>query len=82
MIDIKDMSHAPPIGEIDDSIGLSLFDRFCQYMNTEYKAIRKIEYSKDVWARGWNVWKICFHTYPKRFWKCTTIQKKATDRDG
>ena len=20
-----------------------------------YKAIRKIEYSKDVWARGWNV---------------------------
>lgn len=24
-------------------------------MDTEYKAIRKIEYSKDVWARGWNV---------------------------
>ena len=24
-------------------------------MDREYQAIRKIEYSKDVWARGWNV---------------------------
>lgn len=55
MIDIKDMSHAPSLEEIDDYIGLPLFDTFCQYMDTEYKAIRKIEYSKDVWARGWNV---------------------------
>ena len=24
-------------------------------MDEEYQAVRKIEYSKDVWARGWNV---------------------------
>ncbi len=55
MIDIKDISHAPSLGEIGAYIGFSLFDTFCQYMDTEYKAIRKIEYSKDAWARGWNV---------------------------
>ena len=55
MIDIKDISHAPSLGEIGAYIGFPLFDTFCQYMDTEYKAIRKIEYSKDVWARGWNV---------------------------
>lgn len=55
MIDIKDISHAPSLGEIGAYIGLPLFDTFCLYMDTEYKAIRKIEYSKDVWARGWNV---------------------------
>lgn len=55
MIDIKDISHAPSLGEIGDYIGLPLFGTFVQYMDTEYKAIRKIEYSKDVWAHGWNV---------------------------
>ena len=55
MVDIKDISHAPSLGEIGAYIGFPLFDTFCQYMDTEYKAIRKIEYSKDVWARGWNV---------------------------
>lgn len=55
MIDIKDISHAPSLGEIGAYIGLPLFDTFCLYMDTKYKAIRKIEYSKDVWARGWNV---------------------------
>lgn len=55
MIDIKDMSHEPSLGEIGAYIGLPLFGAFVQYMDTEYKAICKIEYSKDVWARGWNV---------------------------
>lgn len=32
-----------------------LFDEFYQYMNEKYKSICKVEYSKDVWARGWNV---------------------------
>ena len=41
--------------EIGDSIGLPLFEVFCRYMDEEYQAVRKIEYSKDVWARGWNV---------------------------
>ena len=55
MIDIKDINHAPSLGEIDTYIGLPLFGAFVQYMDTEYKAIRKIEYSKDVWVRGWNI---------------------------
>ena len=55
MIDIKDMGYSPSIAEIVDSIGLPLFEVFCRYMDEEYQAVRKIEYSKDVWARGWNV---------------------------
>ena len=55
MIDIKDMGYSPSIAEIGDSIGLTLFELFCRYMDEEYQAVRKIEYSKDVWARGWNV---------------------------
>lgn len=54
-IDIKDMSYSPSIKEIGDYIGLPLFRTFCYYMDKEYQAIRKSEYSKDVWARGWNV---------------------------
>lgn len=55
MIDITDMYYVPSIGEIGAYIGLPLFKEFCQHMETEYRAIRKIEYSKDVWARGWNL---------------------------
>ena len=55
MIDIKDISYAPSIREIGDYIGRILFETFCQYMDTEYKAVCKIEFSKDVWAKGWNV---------------------------
>ena len=55
MIDIKDMGYSPSIAEIGDSIGLPLFEVFCRYMDEEYQAVRKIGYSKDVWARGWNV---------------------------
>ena len=43
MIDIKDISYAPSLGEIGDYIGLPLFGTFVQYMDTEYKAICKIE---------------------------------------
>lgn len=49
------MGYSPSIAEIGDSIGLPLFEVFCRYMDEEYQAVRKIEYSKDVWARGWNV---------------------------
>ena len=55
MVDIKDMSYTPSIDEIGAYIGLPLFQKLCQYMDDEYQAIRKIEYSKDVWERGWNV---------------------------
>ena len=55
MIDIEEMSHVPVLGEIGSYIGIPLFEAFCQYMDAEYKAVCRIEYSKDVWARGWNV---------------------------
>lgn len=55
MLDLKDINHIPSISEISDYIGNSLFDRFYQFMDDEYKALCKIEYSKDVWAPGWNI---------------------------
>lgn len=55
MLDLKDINYVPDINEISDYIGNSLFDQFFQFMNSEYKALCKIEYSKDVWARGWNI---------------------------
>ena len=55
MIDIKDINYVPSISEISGYIENSAFDELYQHMNNEYKAVCKIEYSKDVWARGWNV---------------------------
>lgn len=55
MLDLKDINYMPDIFEISNYIGNSLFDSFCEFMDREYKALRKIEYSKDVWARGWNI---------------------------
>ncbi len=55
MLDLKDINYMPNIDEISDYIGNPLFDQFCKFMDSEYKALRKFEYSKDVWARGWNI---------------------------
>lgn len=55
MLDLKDINYVPNIAEISDYIGNSLFDQFYQFMDSEYKSLCKIEYSKDVWARGWNI---------------------------
>jgi len=55
VINIKDINYAPNISEISSYIENPIFDEFYQYMNDKYKAVCKIEYSKDVWARGWNV---------------------------
>ena len=55
MLDLKDINYMPDIFEISNYIGNPLFDSFCEFMDREYKALRKIEYSKDVWARGWNI---------------------------
>lgn len=55
MINIKDINYVPNISEISVYIENSAFDELYQNMNNEYKAVCKIEYSKDVWARGWNV---------------------------
>lgn len=55
MINIKDIDYVPNIREISNYIENPIFDEFYQYMNDTYRAICRIEYSKDVWARGWNV---------------------------
>ena len=55
MIDIKDMNYEPNMAEIGELINNSLFTELCQHLEKEYKALCKIEYSKDVWLRGWNI---------------------------
>ena len=55
MLDLKNINYMPDIYEMSDYIGNPLFNQFCEFMDREYKALRKIEYSKDVWARGWNI---------------------------
>lgn len=55
MVDIKDINYQPHMEEICTVINNPLFQELCQYMETEYKALCKIEYSKDVWQRGWNI---------------------------
>ena len=49
MINIKDINYVPNISEISGYIENSAFDELYQHMNNEYKAVCKIEYSKDVW---------------------------------
>lgn len=49
MIDIKDINYVPNISEVSGYIENSAFDELYQHMNNEYKAVCKIEYSKDVW---------------------------------
>ncbi|NBK98834.1 MAG: DUF3788 domain-containing protein [Erysipelotrichia bacterium] len=55
MIDIKDMNHKPNIEEMGAYINNPLFTELCRHLEKEYKALCKIEYSKDVWLRGWNI---------------------------
>lgn len=55
MLDLRDINYIPTIKEISGYIENPLFDRFLEFMNTEYKPLCRIEYSKDVWFRGWNI---------------------------
>ncbi|WP_245570815.1 DUF3788 domain-containing protein [Anaerovorax odorimutans] len=55
MLNLKDINYQPNIQEISEYINNSIFTQFYNFINNEYKAICKIEYSKDVWARGWNI---------------------------
>lgn len=55
MIHLQDINYKPSIHEIDKYIENPVFDQFFQYMNDEYKALCKIDYSKDVWYPGWNI---------------------------
>lgn len=50
-----DINKCPTICEISKYINNKLFEQFFHYINEEYKALSKIEYSKDTYAQGWNI---------------------------
>lgn len=87
MIDIKDINHEPSITEIETFIGNPLFGQFCRHMDEEYKALRRIEYSKDTWARGWNVKfrkagrGLCV-VYPKERWFTVLVVVGKKEKDS
>ena len=49
MIDLKDINHQPTMMEIEEYIGNDVFNQIFNFIQSEYKALYKIEYSKDVW---------------------------------
>lgn len=55
MLDTKNMDYKPTIAELESYISNPMFEGLLEHMQTEYKALRKVEYSKDVWLRGWNI---------------------------
>ncbi|WP_044294487.1 DUF3788 domain-containing protein [Robinsoniella peoriensis] len=55
MIDIKDMNYKPNMEELSTFINNPFFAELCRHLKNDYKALCKIEYSKDVWLRGWNI---------------------------
>ena len=55
MIDIDDKSYQPNIEEISNFVDNALFDELCRYMDREYQALVKIEYSGDKVLLGWNL---------------------------
>ncbi|OYP11621.1 uncharacterized protein DUF3788 [Lachnotalea glycerini] len=55
MIDIRDMNYESNMEEMSTFINNPLFAELCQHLENEYKVLCKIEYSKDVWLRGWNI---------------------------
>ena len=54
-MDLKDINHQPTLEEIASYISNDIYNQFMVYMDEEYKALCKIEYSKDVYFKGWNV---------------------------
>lgn len=76
MLDIKDINYEPNMVEIGALINNPLFTQLCHHLEKEYKALCKIEYSKDVWLRGWNIkfkkaGKSLCTVYPKE--QCFTV---------
>lgn len=55
MIDIEDKNYQPTAAELCEFVGNPLFDELCSYMDSEYDALRKIEYSGDKVLLGWNL---------------------------
>lgn len=55
MIDISDKEHQPSMEEIEEFIGNPLFHALCVHMEEAYKALVKVEFSRDSILLGWNV---------------------------
>jgi AraC family transcriptional regulator len=55
MLDLKDINYQPNIQEISEYIHNPIFNQFYDFINNKYNALCRVEYSKDVWARGWNI---------------------------
>lgn len=55
MINIQNIDKQPTLKDFAEYIGNPTFERLYGYLLDEYKAITYIEYSKDVWQRGWNI---------------------------
>lgn len=55
MINIEDKNYQPSIEEIKEYVDLPLFNEIFTYMDTEYNALVKTEYSGDKVLLGWNV---------------------------
>ena len=52
---ITDKTRKPDSEQIDRYIANPLFSELCEYMDSEYKALREIAYSGDKVLLGWNV---------------------------
>lgn len=87
MSHLMDINHVPDIEQISKAVDNPLFDRFYNFVIDEYKALCKIEYSKDVWAPGWNIklrkaGKSLCVIYPRErsFTVLVVVGKKEKDR--
>ncbi len=55
MLNVKDNTYEPSLKEITDYVNFDLFPQCVEHMFATYQALFKIEFSKDTWAKGWNV---------------------------
>lgn len=55
MLDVMNMEVQPTIEEVTSYISNPMFGDLLEHMQEEYKALSKIEYSRDVWFPGWNL---------------------------
>lgn len=55
MINIENKGYQPDIDEMINYVNNPLFSETFSYMDSQYKALQKIEYSGDKNLPGWNV---------------------------
>lgn len=86
MINILDISYKPSLEECSKLIQDTLFDSLIKHLESEYKALHKVEYSKDSLFKGWNIkfrkgGKALCTLYPNRgFFKLLIVVSKTEKR--